>query len=71
MFREGLLGVFMLPLWTYLSYFCYHLDQTIAPVKRNLSQELKEGWVIRNIERARVGVAVGFFLFGELCVEVE
>jgi len=63
-FREGLLGVFMLPLWTYLSYFCYHLDQTIAPVKRNLSQELKEGWVIRNIERARVGVAVGFFLFG-------
>ena len=56
----------MLPLWTYLSYFCYNLDKTIAPIKRKLSPELREGWVIKNIERARVGVAVGFFLFGKL-----
>lgn len=62
--REGLIGVLMLPLWTYLSHFCYNLDKTIAPIKRNLSPELREGWIIRNIERARVGVAAGFFLFG-------
>jgi len=64
MMRYTFVGLTMFPMWTYLSYFCYNLDKTLAPIKRRLSPEQRDGWVLRNVERARVGVAFGFFIFG-------
>lgn len=64
MMRYTALGLSMFPMWTYLAYFCYKLDKTLIPLKRRMSPEVREGWVVRNIERARITVAFGFFLFG-------
>ena len=63
--RFNALAITMFPMWTYLSYFCYNLDNYLAPFRAKMTPEMAEGWVNKTVEKARLGVAAGFFLFGK------
>lgn len=62
-FRKNLFAMTMLPLWTYLGYFAYSLRGSLKPYKETVDKSDRK-WVMDNIERASLGVGLGFFLFG-------
>ncbi len=53
----------MLPLWSYLAYTSWNLGSDFQPYKADLEAS-DRAWVLRNVEKASRGVAMGFFLFG-------
>ena len=51
------------PIWTYLSYTSYKLNDYLAAAGSREEQGSR-GWVLENVEKSSKGVAVAFFLFG-------
>lgn len=63
-FSMNMLAAAMFPLWAYLGYSAYNLKSDLDPFNENVSKP-NFGLLMNQVQKASVGVAVGFFLFGE------